>query len=88
MSASHFQRGHGVFDCESCGRKTRGTPDSVTLGFCEQCDFLFADDNMHNDDGTTPDAKERAHYDRLLAQIETAGGDADKVRGYCSFLFA
>ena len=87
MSNSHFQIGHGVYDCVSCGRKTRGDRDSIGTDMCGQCFFLFGDDNMHNDYGTTPSADEMLTYNKLLEEIRERGGDAEKVRGYCGYLW-
>lgn len=87
MSNSHFRRGQGVFPCDCCGRQTRGTIDTIGIDMCAQCYDLAGDDNMHNDDGTTPDAEQMAHYNALLAEIVAKGGDADKVKGLNDYLW-
>lgn len=65
----------GVFNCTSCGRRTRGDDDSASLDMCWQCYELAGCDNQHNDDGTEPNEKEMAQYNDWLQQIKKAGGN-------------
>ena len=78
----------GVFPCELCGRQTRGQTDAIMdIDMCQQCYDLAGDDNMHNDDGTTPDAEQMAHYNKLLAEIVEKGGDGEKVKALNDYLW-
>lgn len=86
-SNSHFQRGQGVFNCTCCSRLTRGTTDAIGMELCQQCFDLAGDDNMHNDDGTTPTPEQMAHYEKLLAEIVAKGGDAQSVKNLNDYIW-
>lgn len=86
-SNSHFQRGLGVFNCISCGRRTRGMSDVIGTDCCAQCFELAGLDNMINDDHRRPTSDETAEAELLLAEISAKGGDAQQVRDHSSYIF-
>jgi hypothetical protein len=87
MSNSRFQRGHGVFNCGVCGRKTRGDGESQGCDLCGQCYELAGWDNHHNDNGSKPDADEMVTFNALLADIGKKGGDVQKVKELNDYLW-
>jgi hypothetical protein len=62
-TANRFQRGSGVFECNSCHRHTRDTGgDNTQVRLCEECYEIGGIENQIADQGSTPE---------LLAEIET-----------------
>lgn len=62
IPANRFQRGSGMFACESCKRNTRDTGgDNTSLKMCEECYEIAGIENQISDQGSTPE---------LLAEIE------------------
>jgi len=80
--------GSGVYRCRVCHGRTRRTDqDAAQIGLCAECFELAGDDNMHNDDGTVPTARQAVHYAELLFRISRReGADAQRAKdanGYC-----
>lgn len=84
---SHFQRGHGVYDCIICERKTRGCADSVSLDMCEQCYELAGWDNHHNDEGELPTAEEMKQYREWRDIAVERGGNKERIEGLNDYIF-
>ena len=85
---SNFSWG-GCYPCSLCGRKTRHTGEqSIGSELCPQCYELCGMDNYCNDNGESPEA---AGYvksrDRMIGEIAKRGGNAERVKGFCSYLF-
>lgn len=81
--------GRGVYRCSLCGRSTRNTGgDEEQLDMCSQCYECCSWDNHCNDNGIKADPKLAADRDRWIKEIAAKGGDAQRVRDFCSYLFA
>lgn len=84
---SNFGRG-GAFRCTLCNRMTRETGEqAVGSDLCPQCWTLAGMDNAVNDEGRAPTANEVREREALVRVITARGGDADRVRDFCSYLF-
>lgn len=77
----------GVFTCIVCHRRTRGSADSADLDLCIECLDLLQQDNRHNDNGTTPNEQEMERYNELLRKCVLAGGDGERVKGHCLYIW-
>lgn len=88
MRRDRFSRFNGrtTFNCASCGRLTRDVDQGGT-DCCPQCYELAGYDNMLNDDGRPPTAAELAFCERQIAMIAAKGGDADKARASCDYIW-
>ena len=70
---SRFQKGSGVFQCESCKRSTRDTGgDNTSLRLCEECYELAGIENQISDQGGTPEL--RAEVEKWKARCVAKGG--------------
>jgi hypothetical protein len=90
MKRQHFQRGGGgVFNCSICERRTRLVDQGGDSELCPECWELAGLDNMVNDDGPAAGtlAKVAAERDSLLAAAVKKGGNAEKIKASCSFLW-
>lgn len=84
---TQFQIGLGVFKCTGCGRRTRGNGESAGLELCAECAELAGSDNYYNDTGTVPSAEQLAVHNALLAVIGERGGDIERVKGSCGYIW-
>jgi ribosome-binding protein aMBF1 (putative translation factor) len=75
---NRFERGKGVFSCETCERKTRGSTGSV-IRVCSECYDVSGMENECQDGHTTwADAKLRALP--ILNDCVRKGGNEDRLR--------
>jgi hypothetical protein len=76
---NRFERDKGVFACETCGRKTRGSTGS-NVRTCSECYEVAGMENECQDgQAEWSDAKQRALP--LLADCVRNGGSEDRLRG-------
>ena len=84
-----FTRTSGsTYTCDLCGRLTRNTGEqAIGSDLCPQCWDLCGLDNEANDTGESLSAGMMKHAEAQLDEIRRKGGDADKVRKFCGYLF-
>jgi hypothetical protein len=83
---NRFERGKGVFSCEVCARKTRGSTGS-NVHMCSECYDVSGMENECQDGcATWADAKRRALP--LLTDCVRKGGDEDRLRSAFAWAYA
>ena len=86
---SSFGRRTPTYVCGLCGVTTRETGDGESgCELCVDCYNLCGMDNEVNDDGRDVRPDEVKERERRLASIAKKGGNADKVKGFCGYLFS
>jgi hypothetical protein len=82
---NRFERDKGVFACETCGRKTRGSTGS-NVRACSECYEVGGMENECQDGHTEwSDAKVRALP--MLEECVRKGGNEDRLRGVFAWAY-
>ena len=68
---------HGTFNCEACGRLTRGSRDSAEIGLCEQDDNIAALYNSLQDEDVETLQDFRESFAEDIKVIREKGGTPD-----------
>lgn len=76
-----------VFACECCGRNTRGQTECSDIAMCPECYDLAGWDNEINDMGGHPSPEQMLHFEDLLSEIVSGGGDAARVKASNAYLW-
>lgn len=80
QARNNFSRGRGVFSCETCGRQTRGTNESLDSKCCGECYEIAGYENMFSDDGPENfDPRSWTHLEELLVKLEGHGVSRAKI---------
>jgi len=83
---ARFTRGAPLFKCNVCHRLTRNPDHSGTM-LCAECYELAGLDNYVNDNGMVLDAKIVAERDALFADAVKHGGDGERIKKCCDYLW-
>ena len=83
---NRFTRFEPLFNCSLCNRRTRNPDHSGTM-LCAECYELAGMDNHVNDNGLTLDEKIISERDALLNAAVSKGGDAERIKSSCDFLW-
>jgi len=73
---NRFRQFAGVYSCGACGRKTRGSGDSVSCKLCAECYEIGGLENDLSDHQHSPEevAKKEARIEELWREVISKGG--------------
>lgn len=76
-----------TFNCDLCGRLTRDT-GTGSDSLCADCHALCSIDNHCNDSGETlAESGYAKAVAKHIANIAKRGGDVEKIKNFCSYVF-